>query len=91
MARSPIKANAFQHLELLQQVVAFKDKFYHSGWSHYLEAKPKTLKLLPPQYSMQPLKDDYKKMLPMIYADTLTFEEIMDSLAILEQEINSLR
>lgn len=90
MARSPIKERAFQDLNLLKQVAEFKDKFYHSGWSHYLDAKPGSLKLLPPAHSMDALRDDYGKMQAMIYEDQLSFDEIIDSLSVLEREINCL-
>lgn len=33
---------------------------------------------------------DYKKMQLMIYGDPLSFDDIMDSLKILEDEINNL-
>jgi hypothetical protein len=91
MARSPIKALAFKDLMLLQQVAEFKDKFYHRGWTHYLEAKPGSLKLLPPAHNLDVLRDDYQKMQPMIYKDKLSFDEILDDLSVLEKEINVLR
>ena len=76
---------------LLQQVAEFKDKFYHRGWTHYLEAKPGSLKLLPPAHNLDVLRDDYQKMQPMIYKDKLSFDEILDDLSVLEKEINVLR
>ena len=35
MARSSVKDAAFQDLDLLRQVVAFKDRFYPAGSAHY--------------------------------------------------------
>ena len=48
------------------------------------------MKLLPPVHSMAELRKDYKKMQLMIYGDPLSFDDIMDSLKTLEDEINNL-
>lgn len=90
IARSPVKQKAFSDLQLLKNVVDFKEKFYHSGWANYQEAKPGTLKLLPPAHSMTELRKDYGKMKMMIYGAPLSFDEIMESLEKLEDEINNL-
>lgn len=90
MARTPVRESAFNDLSLLKQVAEFKDKFYHSGWSRYQDAKPGSLKLLPPPHSMDALRDDYRKMQAMIYEDRLSFDEIIAELSVLEKEINGL-
>jgi len=70
--------------------VNFKEKFYHSGWANYKDAKPGSMKLLPPPHSMDALRRDYQKMQMMIYGDPMSFDEIMESLKELEDEINRL-
>ena len=90
IARSPIKESAFSNLKLLKQVVDFKDKFYHCGWANYKDAKPGTMRLLPAEHSMKALKADYTAMRAMIYGDYMSFEDLLNELRSLENEINSL-
>lgn len=90
MANSAVKTSALADLDLLQKVVEFKDKFYHSPWAKYEEAKVGTLKLLPPEYNVKAYKDDYEHMKNMIYGDKPDFDEILRGIAKLEKEINSL-
>ena len=90
IARSPVKQRAFADLQLLKDVANFKERFYYAGWANYQDAKPGTIKLLPPAYCMNELRKDYKKMQMMIYGDPLSFDEIIDSLKQLEEEINHL-
>ena len=74
----------------MQNVVDFKDKFYHAGWANYKEAKPGTMKLMPPEHSLPELYRDYQKMRSMIYEDNLSFDEILEKVKFLETEINEL-
>ena len=90
MANSAVKTSALADLDLLQKVVEFKDKFYHSPWAKYEEAKVGTLKLLPPEYNVKAYKDDYEHMKNMIYGDKPDFDDILSGIAKLEKEINSL-
>ena len=90
IANSDVKQRAFADLELLQNVADFKDKFYHAGWANYKNAKPGTMKLLPPEHSLQELRSDYQKMQAMIYEDKISFDEILDALSQVEREINDL-
>ena len=90
IANSEVKQRAFADLQLLKNVAEFKDKFYHAGWANYKNAKPGTMKLLPPEHSLQELRSDYVKMQAMIYEDNMSFDEILDALKKLENEINYL-
>ncbi len=90
MARSTVKDEALADLELLEQVVSFKQKFYPAAWAKFEEAKPGTLKLLPEAYRMDSLAKDYKAMGHMIFDKQLSFDEIMETLATLEDEINAM-
>ena len=75
---------------LLEKVVEFKQKFYSSPWAKYEEAKIGTLKILPPEFRYKELKDDYISMRSMIFDKYIDFNEIILTLKILEEEINSL-
>ena len=48
MAKSDVKEKALADLVLLEDVVEFKRRFYRCNWAKYEDAKPGTLKLLPP-------------------------------------------
>jgi len=90
MAQSTVKQEALDDLELLEQVIDFKNKFYPANWAKFDEAKPNTLKLIPPDFRLNELKKDYKAMEHMIFDKHLKFEEIIETLQALEDEINSL-
>ncbi len=88
MAKSSVKKEALADIKLLEQVISFKQKFYPATWAKFEEAKPGSFKLLPPNDRINELKKDYKAMEYMIFDKTLTFEEIMEILKSLEDEIN---
>ncbi|ARU48114.1 nucleotidyl transferase AbiEii/AbiGii toxin family protein [Sulfurospirillum diekertiae] len=88
MAQSVIKDEALQDRRLLENVVAFKMQFYPSPWAKFDEAKPGTLKLIPPQYRLEALKKDYEAMQHMIFEKQCSFDELMMILQILEDKIN---
>ena len=90
MANSPVKAEAFADLDLLDKVVRFKDKFYRCSWARYDEAKPGTMKLIPSEKNIKVLKDDYEHMKNMIYGEKPDFDVILEAVKHLEDEINAL-
>ena len=90
MSQSPIKDYSLLSLNLLSKVVAFKMKFYPRAWAKYSEAKPGSLKLLPPNYRFSSLEKDYSAMKDMLFGNIPSFNDIIDTLTQLEIEINSL-
>jgi len=90
MVNSDVKDKALSNLDLLENVVEFKKKFYPRKWADYEMAQVGTLKLLPPTYRLLELKKDYESMKHMIYDKHLLFDEIIAILASLEKEINGL-
>lgn len=90
MADTSIKQSAFESIDLLEKVVEFKIKFYPRNWAKYHEAKPGTLKLVPLKYRFSDLKKDYQNMKDMLYGDIPEFEDIIERLKLLEDEINNL-
>lgn len=90
MYNAPICQKALNRPDLLDNVVQFKQRFYYTAWAHYDEAKPQTFHLLPKDENIGTLQDDYKKMKNMIFGTYPTFEEIIDSLGLLEAKINAL-
>lgn len=90
MARSKVKNETLADLELLKNIVEFKQKFYPRTWAKYEEAIPGTLKLLPPEFRLDSLEKDYKAMQNMIFDKYISFDEIIAILGKLEKEINEV-
>lgn len=90
MAKSPIRDSALLDLDLLYDVVDFKQKRYYRAWARYEEAIPGTFKLIPPKHIRSAMEDDYRNMQAMIFGVVPTFDDIIDVLADLEREINAL-
>ncbi|WP_151899701.1 nucleotidyl transferase AbiEii/AbiGii toxin family protein [Sulfurimonas hydrogeniphila] len=90
MTKSDVKIEALADMELLEKVIDFKNKFYPASWAKFDEARPNTLKLVPPEYRLGALEKDYKSMEHMIFDKKLTFEEIVKILKQLEIEINNI-
>ncbi len=90
MANSRVADSALNDLELLENVVEFKQHFYPRGWAKYELAKAGTFKLIPPEYLLEHLEKDYIEMENMIYGNYPSFQEIMETLQKLENKINAL-
>ncbi|MHB1454599.1 MAG: nucleotidyl transferase AbiEii/AbiGii toxin family protein [Saccharofermentanales bacterium] len=88
--KSPIKAQAYADLNLLERVVSFKSRFYPANTARYDLACPGSMKLMPPEDCVSILVEDYEHMKNMIYGVKPSFEEIMKTLQRMEAEINSL-
>jgi len=89
LAGSSIKDAALVDSALLQDVVAFKQRFYPSRWARYEDAKPGTFKLIPAAERIIELQRDYRDMQMMIFGDVPMFDDITDTLRHLEGEINA--
>jgi hypothetical protein len=88
-ADETLKAAALGKLELLEDVVLFKKKFYPRGWANYDAALRGMLKLIPPDHVLEVMRKDYLAMQEMIFGRCPSFEEIIASLTKLEAEINN--
>ncbi len=90
MSQRGVKDLAFSQKKLLEQDVKFKLKFYYSKNASYETAHFGTVKLVPSKAAIKDLSVDYDHMKDMIYGKKPSFNEIMDTLAKLEVEINGL-
>jgi hypothetical protein len=88
MTQFEVKNKALADSALLEKVVAFKAKFYRCPWAKYEDAKLGTLKLMPAEWNIPILKDDYEHMKQMIFGDKPSFDTILFNLKKLEDEIN---
>ncbi len=88
MAESPVKNAALTNLELLTDVVEFKERFYPRGWARYDLAKPGSFRLVPEGHILAAVETDYRAMANMIFGDMPEIGEIMTILKMLQDEIN---
>ena len=88
MVDSGVKENALGQLELLAEVVEFKQRFYPRGWARYDLAVPGSLKLVPEEHVLESVRKDYQNMRDMIFGEVLDFDTMMQTLQTLEEEIN---
>jgi hypothetical protein len=82
--------SAIADLQLLRDVVAFKQRFYPSGWATYEDAVPGSFKLIPAYAHLAELRRDYSSMEVMIHGQIPDFGQIIDALRLLEDQINGL-
>ena len=90
MFHSPLKAKAYASKELLEQDIRFKIKFYVSNNSGYDTAKIGSLLLLPQKEDEKVLQEDYIHMQNMIYGKIPNYVDIMETIKVLEREVNAL-
>lgn len=90
MGNSYVKELAFNRKELLEKDVAFKQKFYYAKSAHYETATLKEIRLVPPNWLMKPLENDYTAMKNMIYGEMPDFEKLIEYLGHLQEEIHDI-
>lgn len=88
LGHSFVLERAIAQPDLLAQVVRFKEKFYRTPWAKLADAKPGTLRLVPPKSRLAELEADYASMRPMLFGDYPSIEEIIAFMAELEKAIN---
>ena len=76
--------------ELLEKDVVFKQKFYYAKGAHYETATLSSIELLPRKTILNALQEDYQAMKNMIYGNIPEFEEILEFLEKLQEEIHRL-
>lgn len=76
------------NVDVLNRVVTHKSYYYPDNWSCYEEASTGKIHLVPPDYALNGLSEDYDKMRPMFFVDPPAFDEILTKLKQLEEEIN---
>lgn len=91
LAGTQIKDDALSDLDLLKDVVTFKERFYRSPWARYDLAKPGSFRLMPTERGNAELQKDYSEMQPMIFHSIPSWKEILTGISNLEAEINALK
>ena len=90
MNGTPVMSRALSDTKLLEDVVAFKSKFYRCPWAKYEEAKRGSMRLVPPDKAILALQLDYQKMENMIYGEKPGFDKILHSIQNIENQINHI-
>jgi len=90
LAQSRFRDDALKDYGLLKAVAQHKKLFFRCGWARYDEARPGTLRLLPPDFRLPELKKDYDKMQIMMFEKSPSFQDLMDTLLELESTINNV-
>ena len=89
LARHRSASEAVRQHDLRDRVVAWKSRFFGSGWARYDLAQPSTFKLLPPKERETALRRDYEAMRDMYLNEPIAFDQILSTLGDLERRINS--
>ena len=90
MIQAGTKDAALGKIGLLDEVVAFKRKFYRCSWARYELATRKEIRLMPPEHALAALRNDYAHMQSMIFGPKPPFEEILTSIQALEKEVRTI-
>ena len=89
-ALRPTASRAIDQHDLRTRVVEWKSHFFGSSWAHYDQAKPGTFHLIPPLERLRALRADYQTMRDMYISEPESFDNILLTLADLENRINDL-
>ena len=79
---------AIKDTDLLLKVARHKEVFFPAAWARYAEAKPGTLRIVPPAARLPELDQDYRKMQEMIFGEPPAFERLLEVLREIENAIN---
>ena len=88
LTRHTLAKQAISQVGLLEQVVAWKSRFFARGSARYDLAQPGTFRFAPPPGRMKELQSDYAAMRPMYFDEPLSFDEVVAILEQLEREFN---
>ncbi len=79
---------AVSNAELREDVRQYTQQFFNRAWMKLDEAVPGSFRLVPEGNLKQALIADYQAMQGMILGEPLTFEEIIEAISALAEEIN---
>ncbi|HVC97027.1 MAG TPA: nucleotidyl transferase AbiEii/AbiGii toxin family protein [Pirellulales bacterium] len=88
LAKHPAASKALDQHELRDRVVRWKSQFFGSSWANYDQAKSGTFRLVPPPARLPGLERDYLAMRDMYLIEPASFDDIVATLADLEDRIN---
>ena len=89
--RHPGRTRALNRMDILQNVIRHKSRFFASAWASYDTAKPGSFHLAPPEHRFAALAKDLDAMGPMFLSTQPAFKELLQQLAEAEEILNSSR
>ena len=91
LSAGTIGSDALYDRKLLEEVVAHKQVFFNASYANYDDCLEGKLRLLPDDDDLAGLARDYAKMnqAGMFYASPPSFDDLKQSIADLEELINS--
>lgn len=88
LAGHPVAGEALNSHDVRDQVVEWKRVFFGSSWANYDLARPGTFRLVPGADRQPALRRDYQAMRDMYLIEPPAFEDVLATLADLENRIN---
>ena len=79
---------AIKDTGLLLKVARHKEVFFPAASARYADAKPGTLRIVPPDARLPELEQDYRKMQEMIFGEPPPFEHLLEVLREIERQVN---
>lgn len=79
---------AIKDTDLLLKVARHKEVFFPAAWARYADARPGTLRIVPPDARLPALEQDYRKMQEMIFGEPPAFERLLEVLREIERQVN---
>lgn len=89
LAKHPAASRALDQHDLRDRVVRWKSRFFGSSWANYDLATPGNFRLVPSAERLPALQRDYQAMRDMYLIEPADFDDILATLAELENRINN--
>ena len=86
--RHDSRAQCLARMDLLEDVVRHKSRFFASAWANYDTARRGSFRLAPPEHRHAALAQDYAAMQPMFLSEPPSFEALLAQLMQAEEELN---
>jgi len=90
LSQSDVMKSAINNISLLETVAIHKSVYFKSRQASYETARPGTLKLIPSDALIQKIESDYSAMEEMFFGEVISFDDILEQLTIVENQINQL-
>jgi hypothetical protein len=84
----PTRTKALARMDVLQDVIRHKSRFFASSWANYGTAVPGTFHLMPAEHRYEELARDLEAMRPMFLAEAPTFTVLLKLLKEAEEGLN---
>jgi hypothetical protein len=85
-----VAENALKNTDLYKSIIAHRRMFIAMKDFDYDTLYPATINIVPPENVIAKWKEDYIKMQTMIYGDFLPFNELIDRIKFLNEQINKM-